>query len=112
MGPRARESDHHATTVFLRGYKSPWQWIATAVEGSVGTSIISPEIPTVGFRRTVNRTGRRTQRHRAWFCTSVLTDSGSDALPVAEGEAVDLGGFEEIVGLPGWQEVEERFRKG
>jgi hypothetical protein len=31
---------------------------------------------------------------------------------MAEGEAVDLGGFEEVVGLPGWQEVEERFRKG
>ena len=29
-----------------------------------------------------------------------------------EGEAVDLDEFEEIVGMPGWQEVEKRFRKG
>jgi 2-methylisocitrate lyase-like PEP mutase family enzyme len=32
--------------------------------------------------------------------------------PMAEGEAVDLDGFEEIVGMPGWQEVETQFGKG
>ena len=32
--------------------------------------------------------------------------------PMSQGEAVDLDGFEEIVGMPGWQEVEERFGKG
>src|SRR4051794_4091946 len=32
--------------------------------------------------------------------------------PMAEGNAVDLDGFEETVGMPGWQEVEERFGKG
>jgi 2-methylisocitrate lyase-like PEP mutase family enzyme len=32
--------------------------------------------------------------------------------PLAEGDAVDLDTFEEIVGMPGWAEVEERFRKG
>jgi hypothetical protein len=31
---------------------------------------------------------------------------------MAEGEAVDLDEFEEIVGLPGWKEVEERFGGG
>ncbi|MEA2631401.1 MAG: hypothetical protein QOE66_1620 [Chloroflexota bacterium] len=31
--------------------------------------------------------------------------------PMAEDEAVDLDAFEEIVGLPGWQAVEERFGK-
>jgi 2-methylisocitrate lyase-like PEP mutase family enzyme len=31
--------------------------------------------------------------------------------PMAEGEAVDLDAFEEIVGLPGWQAVENRFGK-
>ena len=29
--------------------------------------------------------------------------------PMAEGNAVDLDHFEEIVGMPGWQEVEEKF---
>jgi 2-methylisocitrate lyase-like PEP mutase family enzyme len=32
--------------------------------------------------------------------------------PMAESEAVDLDGFEEIVGMPGWQEVEARFGAG
>jgi 2,3-dimethylmalate lyase len=32
--------------------------------------------------------------------------------PMAEGEAVDLDRFEEIAGLPGWVEVEKRFKKG
>src|SRR4051812_5952599 len=31
--------------------------------------------------------------------------------PMPEGEAVDLDTFEEIVGLPGWAEVEKRFAK-
>jgi 2-methylisocitrate lyase-like PEP mutase family enzyme len=31
--------------------------------------------------------------------------------PMVEGEAVDLDAFEEIVGLPGWQAVENRFGK-
>lgn len=32
--------------------------------------------------------------------------------PLAEGTAVSLDHFEEIVGMPGWQEVEDRFGKG
>jgi 2-methylisocitrate lyase-like PEP mutase family enzyme len=32
--------------------------------------------------------------------------------PMTEGEAVDLEGFEQIVGLPAWADVEERFGKG
>ena len=32
--------------------------------------------------------------------------------PMAEGDAVDLDGFEEIVGIPGWAEVEEKYGKG
>jgi 2-methylisocitrate lyase-like PEP mutase family enzyme len=32
--------------------------------------------------------------------------------PMAEGDAVDLDGFEEIVGLSGWEEVEKRFKTG
>jgi 2-methylisocitrate lyase-like PEP mutase family enzyme len=32
--------------------------------------------------------------------------------PMAAADAVDLDGFEEIVGMPGWQEVEQRFGKG
>jgi 2-methylisocitrate lyase-like PEP mutase family enzyme len=32
--------------------------------------------------------------------------------PMAAGDAVDLERFEEIVGLPGWAEVEEKFTKG
>lgn len=32
--------------------------------------------------------------------------------PMAEGEAVDLDGFEEIVGMPGWAEIEGKFGKG
>jgi 2-methylisocitrate lyase-like PEP mutase family enzyme len=32
--------------------------------------------------------------------------------PLAEGEAVDLDQFEEIVGMPGWQEVEKQFGEG
>jgi 2-methylisocitrate lyase-like PEP mutase family enzyme len=32
--------------------------------------------------------------------------------PLAQGDAVDLAGFEEIVGLRGWAEVEEQFGQG
>jgi hypothetical protein len=31
------------------------------------------------------------------------------AKPMAQGSAVDLDAFEEIVGMPGWQEVEKGF---
>jgi hypothetical protein len=32
--------------------------------------------------------------------------------PMPKGDAVDLDGFEEIVGMPAWAEVEERFSRG
>lgn len=32
--------------------------------------------------------------------------------PLAEGDIVSLDQFTEIVGMPGWQEVEDRFSKG
>jgi hypothetical protein len=32
--------------------------------------------------------------------------------PLPPAEAMDLGEFEDVVGLAGWQEVEERFSKG
>jgi 2,3-dimethylmalate lyase len=32
--------------------------------------------------------------------------------PMAAGDAVDLKQFEEIVGLPGWVQVEEQYSKG
>ena len=32
--------------------------------------------------------------------------------PLAQGDAVDLDGFEEVVGLRGWAEVEEQFGQG
>jgi 2-methylisocitrate lyase-like PEP mutase family enzyme len=32
--------------------------------------------------------------------------------PMAEGDAVNLDGFEEIVGMPGWTEVEEKYGNG
>jgi hypothetical protein len=30
--------------------------------------------------------------------------------PMAEGNAVSLDQFEEVVGMPGWREAEERFQ--
>jgi hypothetical protein len=32
--------------------------------------------------------------------------------PLAEGDAVSLDGFEEIVGMQGWAEIEEQYSKG
>jgi hypothetical protein len=32
--------------------------------------------------------------------------------PMAEGEAMDLDGFEGVVGMPGWREIEEWFGEG
>ena len=29
--------------------------------------------------------------------------------PMAEGNAVDLDTFEEVVGMPGWEQIEQQF---
>lgn len=46
-----------------------------------------------------------------WAIERALTELKSGR-PMAAGEAIDLDEFEEIVGLPEWQAIEERFRKG
>ena len=32
--------------------------------------------------------------------------------PMAAGNAMTLDGFEEVVGMPGWQEIEKQFGTG
>jgi 2-methylisocitrate lyase-like PEP mutase family enzyme len=92
---KALEGTPLATTLMEGGGRLPWLPPAEIFE--YGFSMIL--YPTTILFRLV----RATERALAGLMAG---------RPMAEGEAVDLDGFEEIVGLPGWREVEKRFGKG
>jgi 2-methylisocitrate lyase-like PEP mutase family enzyme len=81
-----------ATTLMEGGGKLPW---------------LPKEIHGYGFQMIMDPT----------TVLFLMTKAGERALaalkggkPMAEGNAVDLDAFEEIVGMPGWEQVEEEFK--
>jgi 2-methylisocitrate lyase-like PEP mutase family enzyme len=84
-----------ATTMMEGGGKLPW--------------LPPDEIAGYGFQMILYPT---TVLFRVARATERALASLRAGRPMAEGEAVSLGEFEEVVGMPGWQEVEKRFKKG
>jgi 2-methylisocitrate lyase-like PEP mutase family enzyme len=84
-----------ATTLMEGGGKLPW---------------LSPEeIHGYGFQMIMYPTTVLFQMTRAIERALANLKGGKQ---MAEGNAIDLDGFEEIVGMPGWEQVEEEFGGG
>ena len=81
-----------ATTLMEGGGQLPW--------------LPPEEIYGYGFQMIMYPTTVLFQMTRAIERALAVLKGGK---PMAEGNAVNLDGFEEIVGLPGWQRVEEEF---
>jgi len=81
----------------------------TMLEGGGQIGWVPPEeIHGYGFQMILYPTTILFQLTKAMERALAGLKSGK---PMAEGNAVDLDRFEEIVGMPGWQEVEKRFHK-
>jgi 2-methylisocitrate lyase-like PEP mutase family enzyme len=81
-----------ATTLMEGGGQLPW--------------LPPEEIHGYGFQMILYPTTVLFQVTRATERALAALRSGK---PMAEGNAVDLDAFEEIVGMPGWEQVEEQF---
>ena len=84
-----------ATTLMEGGGQLPW--------------LPPAEIYGYGFAMTLYPT---TALFRATRAIERALAGLKSARPMAGGERVDLEEFEQIVGMPGWREVEERFGTG
>src|SRR4051812_14102339 len=81
-----------ATTLMEGGGRLPW--------------LPAEEIHAYGFQMILYPTTVLFQVTRAAERALAALRSGK---PMAEGNAVDLDAFEDIVGMPGWEQVEEQF---
>ncbi len=82
----------------------------TMMEGGGQIEWVPPEeIHGFGFQMILYPTTILFQLTKAMERALAGLKSGK---PMEEGNSVDLDGFEEIVGMPGWQEVEKQFKKG
>lgn len=81
-----------ATTLMEGGGRLPW--------------LPPEEIHGYGFQMILYPTTVLFQATRA---TERALEALRSGKPMAEGNAVDLDTFEEIVGMPGWEQVEEQF---